>query len=266
MMRTFISLAVLTMLSLLVLAMAMPASAIPPPQLYYMTPTPGPDGRIMYVVKSGDSCLSISLLTGIEVNQLRRLNNLDEECHLQEGKQLLLGIAEEPTATPTPAEGQALLTPTPTLPPGSGTICIVLFEDINGNSLADPDENPIAGGEISISNRSGDISLGGKTTSERDPDTSDIVPLCFENVLEGDYNISVAAPQGYNPTTNTNYPLRLNAGDRTVIDFGAQLSSSAAPIDADQKGRSPFLAVLGGLLILGGAGLGVYFALISRSK
>jgi hypothetical protein len=253
-------------LGVLVLAMTMPAYASPPPQVFFQTPTPGSDGRIVYVVKAGDSCLSISLLTGMEVNQLRRLNNLDEECLLQEGQQLLLGIAEEPTATPTLAAGQTPLAPTPTLPPGSGTICIMLFDDLNGNSLADTNENPIAGGEVSISNRSGDVSLGGTTTSERDPDTTDIIPLCFENVLEGDYNISVAAPEGYNPTTNTNYPLRLNAGDLTVVDFGAQLSSSGEPATPEQKGRSPLLAILGGLLILGGGGLGIYFVLISRKK
>ena len=264
--KGLIFLAALVILGILVLVMAMPAYANPSPQIYYQTPTPGSDGRIVYVVKAGDSCLSISLLTGIEVNELRRLNNLDEECLLQEGEQLLLGIAQEPTATATLSAGQTPIAPTPTLPPGSGTICIVLFDDLNGNSLADTNENPIAGGEVSISNRAGDVSLGGTTTSERDPDTTDIIPLCFENVPEGDYNVSVAAPEGFNPTTNTNYPLRLNAGDNSVIDFGAQLSSSAEPATPEQAGRSPLLAILGAVLILGGAGLGIYFALVSRKQ
>ncbi len=61
------------------------------PQVVYATPTPNADGRIIYVVKTADTCISISLLTGIQLDELRRLNNLNEDCTLQLGSATLIG-------------------------------------------------------------------------------------------------------------------------------------------------------------------------------
>ena len=43
--------------------------------------------------------------------------------------------------------------------------------------------------------------------------------------MEGDYNVSVAIPEGYNPTTSLNAPITLVAGDITYLNFGAQAGS-----------------------------------------
>lgn len=233
--------------------LAAPVTATPQqPQAFYQTPTPGADGRIIYIVKPGDSCLSISLLTGVELNDLRLLNNLDEECLLTEGKQLLLGVVTEPTVTPGPSPTPTQALPTPTPFNGSGEICVFLFEDLNGNALAEELELSIAGGAVSITDREGEVSLTGETTA--DPE-----PLCFSELAEGEYNISVAPPEGYNPTTAMNYPLTLRAGDRSILDFGAQLSSEAQPLTPSEGGRSPVMAIVGGIMVLGGIGLAVYF-------
>src|SRR5512133_3407261 len=74
-------------------------------QVVYSTPTPNAEGRIIYVVKPSDTCISISLMTGVQLDELRRLNNLKEDCALQVGQQLLVGIADKPAqqATSTPA-------------------------------------------------------------------------------------------------------------------------------------------------------------------
>lgn len=254
--KTFLSLGLLLAFGVLLL-MAMPAAASPQAQAYYQTPTPGPDGRIIYIVKPGDSCLSVSLLTGIDLTQLRLLNNLDEACFLSEGQELLLGIIEEekPTAGPSPTPTQALPTPTPFN--GNGEICVYLFNDVNGNAMAEESETGIIGGAISLTDREGKIS--------RTKNTESIEPVCFADLPEGEYNISVAPPEGYNPTTTMNYPLVLNAGDYSIIDFGAQVSSlGEAPVD-EAQGRSPILGILGGILLLAGAGLGIYFRQISKN-
>ena len=73
-----------------------------------LTPTPDPDGNIFYIIKANDSCMSISLTMGIDLQTLRQLNNLDEECTLIAGTRLLLGRYETPTPTPGPSP-----TPTP---------------------------------------------------------------------------------------------------------------------------------------------------------
>ena len=73
--------------------LTLPAQASPPPQLpQYATPTPGPDGRIIYTVQAGDNCTSISLKTGVSIDLLLGQNpTLD--CNLVVvGQQLLLGL------------------------------------------------------------------------------------------------------------------------------------------------------------------------------
>src|SRR4026207_1598042 len=83
----------LTLVGLLLLGLWLPANAAPSAQQQYSTPTPGADGRIIYVVQPGDSCTKVGLVNNVSVEQLRQLNaNLDENCALIEGQQLLIGI------------------------------------------------------------------------------------------------------------------------------------------------------------------------------
>jgi hypothetical protein len=94
----------------------------------------------------------------------------------------------------------------------------------------------------------------------------DWTPTCFEEVPAGDYNISVAIPDGYNPTTNLNYPLKVTAGDTAYIDFGAQPStkgSNTTTTSTDGQ-RSPWLAIFGGVLILAGVLMAAYFFRIRK--
>jgi LysM repeat protein len=229
------------------------------PQVVYATPTPNSDGRIIYVVKASDNCISISYMTGVPLDELKRLNNLKDDCALQEGQQLLLGIAEKSAvqATATPANQ----VPTPTLEPGSGQICVLLFNDINGNAVPDGGELPLAGGAISVTDRDGKVSLTNQTDAK--------ASVCFKDLLEGEYNISVAIPEGYNATSVLNVPLKLNGGDNSTLDFGAQVSSKAVEPATGGKGdqsRSPILGIVGVALLLGGIGLGVYVARMGRRR
>ena len=119
----------------------------------------------------------------------------------------------------------------------------------------------LAGGAVSLTNRLNTINETGTTA-----DTGE--SLCFADIPEGDYNISVAPPEGYNPTTTMNYPLTLKAGDRSTLDFGAQVSSQAQPAEAEAAGngggRSPLLAILGVLFVLAGIGLGFFMFRLRR--
>jgi len=240
----------LFLFALLVIAILLPTTGSSRlPQAYYYTPTPGADGRIIYTVKENDTCISIALLNDIDEQVLRSLNNLQgDDCQfLQVGQQLLIGVIEEATATP---QTQDTPQPTPTPFKGNGTICIFLFNDANGNAMAEEAELPIAGGEVSLTDQLNNINLIGTTA-----DT--IEPLCFEDIPEGEYNISVAIPEGYNPTTVMNYALALSAGEVSIVDFGAQPSSSMQPIFGDDR-PSPLLAVLGFFFIASGVGLFLY--------
>jgi SdrD B-like domain/LysM domain len=238
------------------LVLASPAAAAPLPQgVVYQTPTPMPDGRILYKVKDNDTCLSISLLTGVSIDTLRKNNNLGGDCVIQLGQELLLGRVES-TATPTagPSPTPTLMLPTSTPFNGNGQVCVFLYNDVNGDAIRQETETAIADGAISLTDRTGKVSMTQKTTSGD-------LPVCFEQVPEGDYNISVAVPDGYNPTTSMNYGLKVQAGDQSTLDFGAQMNSQAVTPAPSEGGRSPILGILGGVLLLAGIGLGVYVRL-----
>lgn len=222
-------------------------------QVLYQTPTAGPDGRIIYTVKAGDTCLRISLLTNVSLDQIRKLNNLNADCVVYPGMQLLIGLAG-PAETPVvagPTSTPTSLLPTPTPFHGTGEICVVLFDDENGDATRQDSEAILPGGAISITDRAGKYSQTAKTVAGTNP-------VCFKDVPEGDYNISVAVPDGYNPTTVMNYALTVKAGDQAILDFGAQISSKAAPVPVAEGGQSPILGILGGVFLLAGVGLGLY--------
>ena len=243
--------------------LTLPAQASPRPQLpQYATPTPGPDGRIIYVVQAGDSCTSISLKAGISIELLLGQNpTLD--CNLVViGQSLLLGMggpaAYTPTPGPSPTPTIAPLTPTPFA--GTTEVCILLYDDFNGNALREGTELGLAGGQVSVTDINGAYSKTESTISAIDPDTEESVRTCFADVPEGTFNISMAAPEGYNPTTDISYRLDVKAGDRAFVDFGAQSKSvqAAAPEEPGQTSNSPLMGILGAVLLLGGLGMGWY--------
>ena len=243
--------------SLLILAVVTaPASASSAQQSALPTPTAQPDGRIIYIAQPGDSWWSISIKTGVQEQNLYLLNNSKPEDPVIEGQQILLGNV---TPTPVPPVSDTTLTPAVVTPAvaGYGEICIELFDDVNGDSKRQEGEASLAKGAVSLVDRVGQINKTAETTAGTDP-------VCFPDLPEGDYNLSVAVPDGYNPTTSLNAPLKLVAGTTSVMNFGAQLSSQARPVSPSEGGRNPMLGIIGGVLILGGIGIGAYF--IFRKK
>lgn len=232
-----------------------PVSAAPPLQLTpFPTPTPGTDGRIIYIVKDGDTLWRVSAITGVPLDQLRELNDLGTEEPIVPGQELLLGHGGPAEVTPTsgPSPTPEPLEPTPSPQPGSGTLCVLVFDDRNGDSLRQEEEPSIPGGRISISDRIGEVSITEDTVAG-------LEPQCWEELPEGDYNITVAIPDGYNPTTVLNYALKLEPGSETQIDFGAQMGSERIAEAESPSGsdRSPMLGIIGVLFLLGGIGLGI---------
>lgn len=249
------------LLSLLLFGLWLPAGAAPNLQ-QYVTPTPGADGRIIYFVQAGDNCFRVAALHGITVDQLRQLNSkLDENCTLIEGQELLIGVVAVATAT-VPAN---LVPSTPTVTPtplsGLTEVCVLLFDDLNGDSMREENEPAVAGGAVSLTESNGKYSGSLDTFIPADPTVYQGV--CFTNIPEGTYNITVAQPEGYNPTMELSYSLKVNAGDRAFVDFGAQSKTVVVDPGAEQNGNdgggsSTVLVIFGILLLLGGAGLGYY--------
>lgn len=241
----------------------------------FPTPTPGPDGRILYIVQENDTLWRIAAITGITVEQLRDLNNLGEEGIVRPGDVLLIGLAGPEEVSPTlgPIPTAAPQEPTPTAEPGWGNLCVILYNDQNGDSMRQEEEPSIPRGQISVSNRSGSISLTAETPSGGN--SSDAITTeekgytCFDELAEGVYIVTVAIPEGYNPTTVLNRTLELGAGDETFLSFGAQANSELQAESAlipESPRRSPLLGIIGGVLLLIGIGLGIYAGLLRRTK
>lgn len=252
-----------TLLSLFLFGLWLPADAAPNLRQQYVTPTPGADGRILYIVQPGDNCFRVAALHAISVDQLRQLNSkLDENCTLIEGQELLIGIVA--VATPTSPAAAIPGTPTVTPTPISGTteICVLLFNDENGNAVREEIEAAIAGGAVSVTENNGKYSASLETSIPADP--AAYQGICFTDVPEGTYNISVGVPTNYNPTMDLNYTLGVKAGDIAFVDFGAQSKDIVVDPAAEEgndgggDSTSTILGAVGILLLLGGAGLGFY--------
>jgi LysM domain len=247
-------------IALLILVLSLPAQAAPAAQgIQYATNTPQANGNIMYVVLPNDTCIRIELLYRISEVQLRQLNpKLDANCTLSIGQQLLLGIGASANPTPTLGPSPTPLPPTITPTPISGTtqICVSLFNDLNGDGLHETTEPMIPGGAISVTEKDAKYSKTLPTLAGTDP-------ICFAPVPEGNYNISAAIPDNYNPTMALNTTLQVKAGDSAFIDFGAQSKDTAIAQPENKTTTSPVLGILGGLLLLAGLGIG-WFGLRQR--
>lgn len=250
------------LLVILMIGVALPAHGVnaAPPAQGFVTATPGADGRILYTVVSEDSCSSVAFQHGITVQQLRQYNTrLDADCTLSIGQSIVVGLAQAPGATAGPAP--TLAPPTPTATPFNGTteVCVLLFDDFNGDALRQETEFGIDGGAVSLTNLNGSYSETLNTTADIDPDTAEPIRACFADVPQGQYNVGAAVPDGYNPTMLVSYQLRVKAGDRASVDFGAQ-SKTVTAVEPLEEGnnRSSALGIFGLLLLLGGIGLAYY--------
>lgn len=250
----------LTLFSLLLFGLWLPANAAPRAQ-QYVTPTPGADGRILYVVQPGDNCFRVAALHGITVDQLRQLNSkLDENCTLVEGQELLIGVVAAATATIEPNQSAVTPTVTPTPLTGLTQVCVLLFNDVNGNAMREEVEPAIEGGAVSLTEINGAYSGSLTTAIPDDPEAYQ--GICFDDIPAGAYNITMAVPDNFNPTMALNYSLKVNAGDRAFVDFGAQSRDVVVDPGAEENenagGGSTALGIFGAILLLGGAGLGYY--------
>jgi hypothetical protein len=73
--------------------------------------------------------------------------------------------------------------------------------------------------------------------------------------------VSIAVPEGFNPTSEITYRLDVKAGETVMMAFGAQsktIEVNPETPEPQETGKFPVMGVLGGVLLLAGIGMGWY--------
>jgi hypothetical protein len=228
----------------------------------FLTPTPGPDGRITYIVQDRDTFYDIAAIAGISLQELYALNGIQAGDFAIPGMELLLGLAGpvEPTPLPDEITSPSPIEPSPTPRFNTGEICVLLFLDENGNARLEDGEGVVQEGQISVIDVNG--TLTAEATTGDDPEG-----ICFDGLGGGDYSVSAAVPPEYNPTTTLNLPIRLQAGDIKYVQFGAQPSGAISDqINGNEGDRSIWFGAFGVLLLVAAAGLAYYASRYSKKS
>lgn len=125
----------------------------------------------------------------------------------------------QPTNTPVPTNTvpAPVVEPTVVAMNPETTItgaCVTFFDDVNRNRFVDEGEMPIVGGIITLRLDNTDVS---SFLTEGNPE-----PFCFDNLTPGgNYVVVVNPPTGYGMTTPSQFQLRVIAGERLEVPFGA---------------------------------------------
>jgi len=119
---------------------------------------------------------------------------------------------QTPTATATPTQTPTS-TPTATPTPSTGSVCILVYHDLNSSGAREGGEPLLAGALITIKD-SGGATIATFTT---DGVTE---PRCFNGLTPGVYNISETNPPGFSSTTPDLAAAFIAAGFTTTVDFG----------------------------------------------
>ncbi|HOA22660.1 MAG TPA: LysM peptidoglycan-binding domain-containing protein [Aggregatilineales bacterium] len=243
----------------------------------YQIATPDATGRIVHTVQEGDMLGTIAALYGVTVQQIVELNNLPSDDIIVLGQQLLIkpGESAPPAETTEPTEEATEATEPPAEPTaepateqptatgealGTGTLCVLSYEDVNGNAVRDPQEPNLAGVTFVLSD-------GAETVSRY---TTDGIsePHCFAELLPGAYEVSWTGDH-FVPTTDQSWRVEVKGGDILSHEFGAQPRAAAGEVQDERAGSGGLpnwlIALLGSLsvvVVLSAIGLVAYFAVI----
>jgi hypothetical protein len=244
----------------------------------FVLPTPGPDGNIIYIVQPGDTLWRIAFIAGKTIDEIKALNGLTSDI-ISVGQRLIIGQGQPstpPTNTPDPNAPTAAPTVDPALQPTAtpaaeptqianvevGQICALMYVDANGNGFRDSGESLLAGGQIAVIDAATGQPVETYTTD------SQTEPHCAANLPVGQYTVSAAAPNGYNPTSETSKSLRVDAGTTNSLEFGAQsggqTDTGSPTTDNSRRLQTALLGAAGVVFLLLAAGVAGFFFLRRR--
>lgn len=130
-----------------------------------------------------------------------------------------------PTPTPTPTStATPTLTPTLTATPTTGAICVLAYEDWDGDGFRDPGEGLLADAVITVMDDQGREVPGSPYTTDGFSE-----PHCFPDLAPGTYTVSAQPPPEYILTTDALQGAVVFANTTVEVRFGAQPVSSPTP-------------------------------------
>jgi uncharacterized repeat protein (TIGR01451 family) len=93
------------------------------------------------------------------------------------------------------------------------SLCVLVYNDLNGNGTRDVGEPLLAGAQITVKNSS-NVNVGTYTTNGSSE------PYCFANLPAGWYQAAELNPSGYTSTTSDIVAVQLSAGAATNVVYG----------------------------------------------
>ena len=148
----------------------------------------------------------------------------------------------------------------------NGQICVLAFDDQNGNGVRDSDEALLSGIGFTLVDSS-----GVKGSYSTDGNTE---PYCFGNLAPGAYTVQARGPANVEVTTVGQWAIGLSSGAQFDVAYGIRRSGDAGasnkPGTSSSSGSGPSALgriALGGLgvIILAAAGFMAY-TLVQRAR
>ena len=192
------------------------------------TATPDTEGIIYVEVFANDTLTSVAVRGGITVAQLLELNGLDQNAFIFPGQRLIVGFIE-----PTPTETPIPVTPTPSatrppptatntaVPPPRTALCLIAFDDANGNGVYEPNEGLKTSVAFTIFNDNavvGNLITDGQTATH-----------CLD-LEPGTYQVTRSARPDETLTSEGNGIVVLGRGDVVQLAFGSITATPQAGV------------------------------------
>ena len=221
----------------------------PPPAVVAIgaqpTAQPGMGGRIVHVVKPGDTLFALALQYGVPVDQILALNNLTADSQIAIGSELIIALpAPKPLSRPTGSNPVVSVSGSGS---GLGTVCVQSFEDADTDGLRAANEPLLntPGTHFILSDGQGhpidDLILN-------DPSAAH----CFADLPATTYRVMADPPHGYLATGQQRWAVSLTSDVTVDVQFGVKPDPNA-----DQTPVLPGLMLGAGLTLLAVAVLGV---------
>jgi len=122
-----------------------------------------------------------------------------------------LQVCYAPSPTPTP---------TSTATSAVGALCVLVYHDLNGNTVRDAGEPLLSGAAVTVQNAQG-VTVGIWTTNGTEP-------YCLY-LSAATYTVIETDPPGYTSTTPNTVTANVTSGVVVSVDFGDKLGPTATP-------------------------------------